>query len=230
MAPARTAAPRPLRNPTAPRIRRTLTPAASSDLGLAHDGKYLSLEYGPVTVAGAEHEDAEDVEFDRCRFTKTTLAGVRLTGARFADVAFDGCDLANTKLFKSHMFSASLANCRMTGMQMTEGGMRDVVVDGCRADLAAFRFARLRDVVFTGCNLSEANFQSAELTNVRFEGCKLIAAQFSNATMRQVVFAGGNDLAGISGVQSLGGAVVSSADAPGLLGALASALGITIED
>ncbi|MFD0853338.1 pentapeptide repeat-containing protein, partial [Actinomadura adrarensis] len=218
---------RSLKEPSAPRLPRTLTPAADGDLDLTHDGKYLSLEYGTVRLTGTGIEDAE---FERCRFKGTSFAGVSLERASFGDVEFAGCDLANLKLRNSRMAAGNVTNCRTTGLHVTEGTIRDVVFDGCRADLTGFRFCQLRDVVFRDCNLTEANFQNAELHNVRFEGCKLVAAQFSNATMKQVRFAGGNDLAGIAGVQSLSGAIVSSADAPGLLGALTSALGITIED
>lgn len=63
-----------------------------------------------------------------------------------------------------------VTNCRMTGFQLPGSGVRDAVFDGCRADLANFRFTHMRDVVFRDCNLSEAGFQQAELHNVRFDG------------------------------------------------------------
>lgn len=127
------------------------------------------------------------------------------------------------------MFATTVTNSRMTGMRMSESGLRDVTFDGCRADLAGFRFSQLRDVVFRGCNLAEASFQNAELRDVRFEDCKLMATQFSGATMTRVRFSG-CDLQGVAGIDSFKGAIVSGADAMGLLYALTSAMGITIED
>ncbi|MEU5877491.1 pentapeptide repeat-containing protein [Spirillospora sp. NPDC047279] len=222
----RSAAVPPARAPKPPRLPKTLTSATDADTELAHDGKYLSLEYGQVTVIGNE---AEDVEFERCRFDQTRFAGVVVHRAGFADVVFQGCDLANGRLFNSRIFNAAVTNCRMTGLHMPEGGLRDVVFDGCRIDLANLRFTHLRDVVFQDCNLAETDFQQAELHNVRFERCKLVATQFSNVTMNAVRFSG-CDLNGVRGVTSFDGAIVASADAMSLLDALTSSLGITIED
>lgn len=216
----------PIREPKAPKIPQKLSPATAADHELVHDGKYLSLAYGPRTITGSE---PEDTEFERCRFDHTRLAGVTLHRAGLADVDFQACDLANLRFFNSRIFNTTVSNCRMTGLQIPEGGVRDVVFDGCRADLANFRFTHLRDVVFRDCNLSEASFQQAELRNVRFERCKLVATQFSNVSMNTVRFAG-CDLNGLRGITSFDGAIVASADAMSLLDALASALGIRIED
>ncbi|MFI0449217.1 pentapeptide repeat-containing protein [Actinomadura sp. 6N118] len=216
----------PVRIPKGPKLPKTLTSATDADTELTHDGKYLSLEYGQVAVTG---DEAEDVEFERCLFDQTRFSGVTAHRAGFGDVVFQGCDLANARLFNSRIVNATVTNCRMTGLHMPEGGMRDVVFDGCRIDLANFRFTHLRDVVFQDCNLAETNFQQAELHNVRFERCKLVATQFSNVSMSGVRFAG-CDLNGVQGITSFSGAIVSSADAMSLLDALASALGITIED
>ncbi|WP_018653237.1 pentapeptide repeat-containing protein [Actinomadura flavalba] len=217
---------RPLREPKAPEIPTSLTPATAADTELVHDGKYLSLAYGPVTITA---EDVEDPDFERCRFEQTYLPAIVLHRAGFADVEFTGCDMANARLFNSRMFNAAVTTCRMTGLQLTEAGLRDVTFEGCRADLANFRFAHLRDVVFRDCNLSEAGFQNAELTHVRFERCKLTATQFSNARMNNVHFSA-CDLNGVRGITSFAGATVSNNDAMGLLDAMASALGITIEN
>ncbi|MBO2454198.1 pentapeptide repeat-containing protein [Actinomadura barringtoniae] len=223
---ARSATIPPARAPKEPKLPKSLAAATEADTELAHDGKYLSLEYGQVTVTG---DGAEDIEFERCRFNQTRFSGVTAHRAGFADVVFQGCDLANGRLFSSRIFNATVSNCRMTGLHMPEGGLRDVVFDGCRIDLASFRFTHLKDVVFRDCNLAESNFQQAELQNVRFERCKLVATQFSNVSMNAVRFAG-CDLNGVRGITSFDGAIVSSADAMSLLHALASALGITIED
>jgi uncharacterized protein YjbI with pentapeptide repeats len=112
---------------------------------------------------------------------------------------------------------------------MTDCGFRDVLFSGCRADLSSFRFGRFKNVVFRDCNLTEANFQGADLTGARFERSKLVGAQFSNAKMQGTRLSD-CDLWGVAGIQSFQGAVVTAADAQSLVFALASAMGITIED
>lgn len=112
---------------------------------------------------------------------------------------------------------------------MTDCGFRDVLFSDCRADLSSFRFAKFRNVVFRDCNLAEANFQNADLSGVRFERCRLTGAQFSGATMQGTRLSD-CELSGVAGVQSFQGAIVATADAQALAYALASAMGITIED
>ena len=67
------------------------------------------------------------------------------------------------------------------------------------------------------------------LRGARFEGCDLTGAQFSGARMTGTRLAR-CELTGISGVTSMRGAIVTSADAVALAFILAGALGITIED
>ncbi|SNS70549.1 pentapeptide repeat-containing protein [Actinomadura mexicana] len=226
--PARTPA-SPVREPKPPQIPRRLTPAGKVERHIRHDGKYLSLEYGADSLSMDDPDGVEDVEFERCRFTRTAFSGLVLHRAGFADCAFGDADLANLRAFNSRMFNVQIMNARMTGMQLAESGLRDALFEGCRADLTGFRFAHLRDVVFRDCNLTEATFQSVEMTGVRFENCRLGGAQFSGARMQAVRFRG-CDLRGVAGLDSFQGAIVASADAMGLLDAFAAELGITIED
>ncbi|NDU72072.1 pentapeptide repeat-containing protein [Actinomadura sp. DSM 109109] len=208
---------------------RGLAPAGRVERHIRHDGRYLSLEYGAGTLSMDDPDGVEDVDFERCRFDRTAFSGVVLHRAGFADCAFGDADLANLRAFDSRMFNVRIMNTRMTGMQLGGSGLRDVLVEGCRADLTGFRHAHLRDVVFRDCNLAEATFQSAELSGVRFENCRLSGAQFSGAKMSTVRFRG-CDLRGVGGLDSFRGATVASGDAMGLLEAFAAELGITIED
>ncbi|MFI0372851.1 pentapeptide repeat-containing protein [Actinomadura sp. 1N219] len=210
----------------APKLPNPLAEAGASDANLADDGVYLSALYGNLDLSA---HDVEDVEFERCRFQETRFAGTVMRRAGFADVEFTSCDLANLKLIDSRIFNAVIDGSRLTGTSMSECGLRDVLFTNCRADLSSFRFSRFKSVVFRDCNLTDANFQGAELGSVRFERCKLAGAQFSNANMKGTRLSE-CDLYGVNGIQSFQGAIVPTADAQGLLFALASAMGITIED
>jgi uncharacterized protein YjbI with pentapeptide repeats len=117
----------------------------------------------------------------------------------------------------------------MTGLSWLDDDLRDVTFDGCRIDLSSFRATKFDDVVFTGCRLEQADFGDADLRGARFDDCNLSGAQFSGARMTGTRFAG-CDLTGVSGVTSMRGAVITSADAVALAFILAGALGITIED
>jgi uncharacterized protein YjbI with pentapeptide repeats len=107
--------------------------------------------------------------------------------------------------------------------------VRETVFSGCGMDMSSFRFSVFKRVVFADCKLRHADFQEADLRGARFERCDLTAAQFSKAQMEGTRFAHCT-LAGLNGVTSLRGAIVTSEDALGLAYSLAGALGITIED
>ena len=84
--PSRTTA---AREPKAPRIPSSLTPADPLEHELRDDGTYIALDWGSVDLVG---HDVESVDFERCRFTDTRLSAGTLRRAGFADVAFGGCD------------------------------------------------------------------------------------------------------------------------------------------
>lgn len=58
------------------------------------------------------------------------------------------CDLANPQITDGQVFTARLANSRLTGLAWIDCGVRDVVFADCRADLARSRMSTLRDVTF----------------------------------------------------------------------------------
>ncbi len=57
----------------------------------------------------------------------------------------------------------------MTGIQLNECELRDILFEDTRLDLANLRMARLERVTFRDCSLTEADFADADLASVRFE-------------------------------------------------------------
>ncbi|MEU9832330.1 pentapeptide repeat-containing protein [Streptosporangium sp. NPDC048047] len=73
------------------------------------------------------------------------------------------CDLSNLRAGMSSMHRARVSASRLTGMAWTGCVFREVTFDGCRADLAGFRFSSFENVVFRDCVMPEATFQNADL-------------------------------------------------------------------
>ncbi|MET8158210.1 pentapeptide repeat-containing protein [Sphaerisporangium sp. NPDC005289] len=215
-----------VREPLRPKLGASLTSAEGSALDMVDDGLYRALEYKGADLS---FRDAGAVEFEGCRFVETTFSGTRMRRGGFSDVELQRCDLSNMAATSSTMLRTRVSAGRLTGMTWPECAFRDVLVEDCRADLAAFRFSTFKNTVFRDCTMLEANFQNADLTGTRFERCDLSGAQFSGARMAGARFAD-CVLLGIGGVTSLAGVTVRSRDAQGLLHSLAGALGITIED
>ncbi|MBG0828267.1 pentapeptide repeat-containing protein [Planomonospora sp. ID67723] len=215
-----------VREPVAPRLPASLTAAVLPDRDLEDDGIYRALDFKGVDLSFRRTEAAD---FEGCRFSDTRLSGTELHRAGFIDGELERCDLSNMVARTSTLHRVRISASRLTGMTWSGCALRDVVFDGCRADLTRFRFSTFKNAVFRDCTMPEADFQNADLRGVRFERCDLTGAQFSNARMEGARFADCT-LLKINGVTGFRGAVIGSRDAQGLVYSLAGAMGIVIGD
>ncbi|GIH89990.1 pentapeptide repeat-containing protein [Planobispora siamensis] len=223
---ARPKAPAAPKDPVVPKIPAALTPAEVPRHDLDDDTAYRSAEFRSADLSD-RHVDGLDIE--GCRLLDTRFSGTAMRRASLSDVELERCDLSNMTARASTMHRARVSASRLTGMSWSECSFRDVVFDGCRADLTGFRFSTFENAVFRDCAMPEANFQNADLRGVRFEHCDLTGAQFSGARMEGARFAD-CILLRINGVTSLRGVIIKGRDAQGLVYSLAGAMGITIED
>ncbi|SNT29898.1 Uncharacterized protein YjbI, contains pentapeptide repeats [Asanoa hainanensis] len=201
-----------------------LAPLTEGTADLEHEGLSRRLSFTGLDLSAQE---ADAVEFDQCRFERTTLASAVLDQPRFTDCEVSHCDWANARLTKPALLRTRLTSVRLTGAQCTAGTLRDVTFEDCRADLAGFRFTTFAHVRLTGCNLTGADFTGADLRRAEFIGCDLTGAQFSNANAAGARFTD-CDLDGIGGVTSLSGATITADDLIALSHTFARALGITV--
>lgn len=145
------------------------------------------------------------------------------------DVVLDQANLANRRGRRVLVQRARLRGCRMTGIQLAESTLRDVVIEDCRVDLAAFRVTRFERVVFRRCQLQELDLVEAQLSSVVFEQCDLTGADFSHALFRRCEMRGCR-LEAIMGAERLRGVAMPWDDVVGLAPTLAAAIGIGIID
>lgn len=193
---------------------------------LDDEATYRGLRFSGIDLSARR---AASVEFAQCRFEDTDLSGITIRGAVFTDCVFENSNLANLRAEKSSLVRAELSVLRMTGVQWTDGLLRDVRITESRLDLASFRFAECDRVVFERCNLAGVDFAGADLRGTQFIGCDLTGAHFSQAKMDGTRFSY-CVLVNIDGVTSWNGAIVRSDDLMMLSYTLAAALGIRIED
>ncbi|MFC8047803.1 pentapeptide repeat-containing protein [Nocardia sp. NPDC057353] len=210
--------------PTSPRINSSLRDAedqhAFSDeltvTGVRYSGDAAGAAGGyAIGVSGSE-------------FSGARVAG-SLSRSAFDNCVFASSDLSNLRADETSFRETRVTQCRLTGLSLSDGVLRDVLVDETRADLASFRECRIQRTVFMGCNLSGADFQRAAFRNVRFEGCDLTGTQFSQARMEHNVSFVDCRMIDIRGVGGLKGARVRGDDLLGLAGSLAREVGIDVE-
>ena len=99
----------------------------------------------------------------------------------------------------------------------------------CSLELASLAGVTLRGVVFERVNLTEASFMDARLQAVAFIDCRLRGTDFRGATVKACAIRGAS-LDGVLGVDALRGLRMPWPDLLDSAGALAAALGITVEE
>ncbi len=115
-------------------------------------------------------------------------------------------------------------------MRLVEARLSDVLIIGCRVDLASFGGTRMERVTFEDCQMAQTDFLEATLDGVRFHGCDLRAVDFRGARLRNTEFRR-CELIELQGVESLRGASLEWETIVGMAGVWAAALGIkTLDD
>jgi uncharacterized protein YjbI with pentapeptide repeats len=89
------------------------------------------------------------------------------------DAVVTDADWANQRSPRLALKRVELGQIRLTGAELSEATLTDVVFDDCRLDLATFRFAKLERVVFRDCLMTECDFYEAAIKDVFFERCNL---------------------------------------------------------
>jgi uncharacterized protein YjbI with pentapeptide repeats len=145
------------------------------------------------------------------------------------DLVVVNADWANQRASRLELRRVEVRRCRMTGAELGEASLADVVFDDCRLDLVGLRFAKLERVVFRDCQMTECDLYEASLKDVLFERCTLREATFSAITLERVELRG-CDLAGAHGVESLRAARMPWNDVLASASVFATALGIEILD
>lgn len=214
------------RPPVRPKLPPGLILAALPQDDLADECSRFSLEYKGLDLA---ERDIVLTGVERSRFSQVALWDSHLDRASFVDVEFSNCDLANIDCREISLVRTVLSSCRMTGANFLECGVRDVLFDSNRMDLASFRFCKFGRVKFVDCKLAKADFQGAILKAAWFERCDLTGAQFSQADMAGA-YLSDCILYGVNGVSGMKGATVRMQDMSTLVDSLATALGILIDD
>jgi uncharacterized protein YjbI with pentapeptide repeats len=138
-------------------------------------------------------------------------------------------DWANERARGWSALRVELRRCRLTGAELAEATLKDVVFEECRVDLAGLRHASLERVVFRDCRMGECDFYGSGLKDVLFERCELREATFSTCTLERVELRG-CDLAAVRGVEAMRGARMTWNDVIENAALFASAAGIEVVD
>ncbi|HWN21304.1 MAG TPA: pentapeptide repeat-containing protein [Gaiellaceae bacterium] len=195
------------------------------------DAPLTGLRLERVSLRGLAFEEraAADLRIEESLLDKVALDGCEAAGLTLTDVRVTGGSWANLRAVRGSLTRVEARELRATGADFAETELRDVVFEGCRLDLASFRFAKLARIAFRDCRLEESDFHGATLSSVRFEQCALVGANVDGASFSQSELRD-CELTGLTGAGSLGGVRMPWGDVIQIAGLLAAATGIEVVD
>ncbi|MBT0772241.1 pentapeptide repeat-containing protein [Kineosporia sp. J2-2] len=208
---------------------------------------------GEIRLPGLESGDPADLtreaRIDGLAFEGVECGQLDLTGSvvmecSLTDVGADEADLRSAKLRDS-----LLTRVRFPSLRAGRGDWRDVRVEGARIGSAEMYDIGWNSVHFVDCKLTYLNLRGATLRDVAFTRCSIEELDLAGASAQNVAFSGstvqsldvqraelgafdlrGAELHRLTGLDRLGGTVVSSAQLYQLAPLLAAGLGMTVDD
>jgi uncharacterized protein YjbI with pentapeptide repeats len=162
-----------------------------------------------------------------CRLSGVSLAGARLRSLRLVDVVLSDCDLSNADLTGASLNRVRFERCRMTGLVGVSWEASQVVLRGCKLDLASFHRGVFRGVEFEDCVLDDADLAASWLRETRFASSRLVRVGIDDARLSGVDFRG-SVLEPAGDLTALRGAVIDALQLVELAPLLARGLGIDV--
>lgn len=126
-------------------------------------------------------------EYENCTFAGCRMMNCDLSGVRFTDCVFRGCDMSLATLENTILHNVSFTDCKLLGLKFDSCDTFGFSVgfEGCIMDNCTFFKRKLAKTVFDRCRLREADFAGCDLREARFAGCDLARAQFTDTDLRK---------------------------------------------
>ncbi|MCA9309273.1 pentapeptide repeat-containing protein [Candidatus Saccharibacteria bacterium] len=176
----------------------------------------------------------DDVGEDMVEHAGVTKQSFEIPAGKYRYIDISDCTFVdsfmnNVETFRSIVLRVSFTGAQMTGLQLAEGAVTDMVFKNCRMNLTNFRNAKFTRCTFTDCDLREADFGGCTFENVLFESCQLDEAEFSNAQSKRLEFEDCH-LGSIKGVSGLRGALLDETNITELAPLFATDYNITVRE
>lgn len=210
--------------PAAPHL-----PASMATVDIASDGLSEETQWWQHELTGeALGTVADNFEIEQCRLSRVDFSNGHWERGQWRNCEVRDSNFANVQAEQCLIQRSTFHTVRGTGLQWADGTIKDVTFDGCRLDLSGFRFTTMSHIIFSGCRLSGVDLTNAKMSNILFDHCDLTGAKLDHASMAGCQLTECS-LDGISGIEALRGARVTSSDLMSLTYSLAAACGIIID-
>jgi uncharacterized protein YjbI with pentapeptide repeats len=213
---------------TAPRLDRVspqnLAQGLAGDLGsnasvdrldfAAFDTDILRLDYASVSESVFAGVLADEAELRSVRIVDSVLAGLNVPVLRAA---------------RSTWKDVWLRDSRIGSAEIYESGLRAIHIENCKLGYVNLRASRLFDVQFTNCTFDELDLGGAQAERISFDGCSIRSLDLQNAGVKDFDLRGA-DVQEVAGIRNLAGVTINSMQLAMLAPAIASSLGLVVED
>jgi uncharacterized protein YjbI with pentapeptide repeats len=171
--------------------------------------------------------DLHKKSFSEARMTRVDFSQVHVARFDVLDCVFDSCNFTTSKFPESSWHRVLVNGARCSGLQMTNGIIRNVRFKNCKLEMVNFRLSRLENVIFEDCVIDDVDFYDAKLKNIEFINCSINEITFASARMVHVDISK-STVEGIRGINSLKGVSISYDQLMQLAPAFATEAGLKV--
>lgn len=168
----------------------------------------------------------EGIKIDTGYLEGILMTGSKLDKLRLMDVKIVDSNLSNVACTNGNWLRTVLNDCKLTGLQLTESQLEDVLFENCNAQYMQMRFSNVQRVVFRRCDLKGADFEGTDFSGCELVSCDLSECEFSGCRMMGADLRGSNLEGAHLGPEVIKGAIVNTSQAMYLAGLM----GIDIRD
>lgn len=176
----------------------------------------------------------ETLALDFATVSESTFAGVvadeaEMRSIRIVDSVLNSVNVPVLRAARSTWRDVAIRESRIGSAELYESGLRALRFENCKLGYVNLRGSTLFDILFVNCTIDELDLGGAKAERVAFDGCGIRALDLNNATVRDFDLRGA-DVQEVAGIRNLSGVTISELQLGMLAPAIASNLGIIVED
>lgn len=129
-------------------------------------------------------------EYENCRLVSCDFSEQELSGYKFIQCEFSGCNLSMAKLKNSAWQEVTFKDCKLLGLKFDTCNPFGFTVnmDNCLLSHSSFFRLSLKKMQFTHCKLEGVDFAECDLSQAVFDECDLLQATFDRTNLEKADF------------------------------------------
>ncbi len=129
-----------------------------------------------------------NIKIDGCRFRSCKFKNLDLEQIEWIDVVFDHCEFDHVCLSGSTLCRVHFIGCRVSGLEMTNALIQDVLFQSTKGNYCNFSGSKLKDCAFTQSDFSFSSFVHCDWMHSSFDYCNLDDSEWLNTPLKGIDF------------------------------------------